>query len=173
MQDKSTPSNTKYLKPLVVTWATTPRNAIAPGSLPPVISAPLCFTAKSRSPRSAARSPPGAFRSARGLPHRPAGLPSALLGEDADRGVLRAAAHGFWHLVILHFGPGPCSLLVVLPLACSEALAAFQPGEEGAGRCKGTWGGLQAKGRSPVQAALPPPRGCQPHPGPDRIPHRV
>ena len=57
-------------------------------SLPPVISAPLCFTAKSRSPRSAPRSPFGACPSALGLPHRPAGLSSTLLGEDADRGVV-------------------------------------------------------------------------------------
>ena len=110
MQDKSTPSNTKYLKPLVVSSVTTSRNTIASGSLPPVISAPLCFTAKSRSPRSARRTPFGACPSALGLPHRPAGLSSTLLGEDADRGVV-LRRWGAW--ISSNFGlpsiSGPCS----------------------------------------------------------------
>ena len=132
MQDKSTPSNTKYLKPLVVSSVTTGFYGIASGSLPPVISAPLCFTAKSRSPRSAPRSPFGACPSALGLPHRPAGLSSTLLGEDADRGVV-LRRWGAW--ISSNFGlpsiSGPCSGGVAVGLLGGQI--SFSTGRGGGG----------------------------------------
>ena len=164
-QAQPSTSTTTYLKPLVVSSVTTGFYGIASGSLPPVISAPLCFTAKSRSPRSAPRSPFGACPSALGLPHRPAGLSSTLLGEDADRGVV-LRRWGAW--ISSNFGlpsiSGPCSGGVAVGLL--EALAAFF------GRCRSagpTGGGVRglgeaqggSLGRGAGRARRSPPYHCQ------------